>query len=566
MRRGLVPARGGLLAVAAAVSALGVVPALGQAKVEPSAAMTEVDPPAAPGAQAPDLFSDGTVVTAVWIEPVGDERRRVRLSRFDGSRWSEPTTVHEGARVLANWADTPTVFVHDGRTYVTWPELTGGRGYTLRVVMAEGRGDFSPVPLLLPRAPDAEFGFPSLAPDRQGEVRIFWLDGRKLGHGKDGAMQLWTGWITPEVSQLTQWGPVDRRTCECCATDAVDTPAGPLVVYRDRDGREVRDIAFQWGRRRGRVHADGWTVPGCPVNGPAVDATGDEAAVAYFTMEGEQPVVKVAFGTQEAGFSAPVVVDDEPKIDAPIGRVDVVHLARGEAVVGWLDNAGEEAAIRLRRVAADGRRGRVLTVARTARSRAAGFPRLVRQGDGVLVVYTIPGKEGGLAGRRVPLATIPPPGTEETPAPVQTRGDGHLPTWTLTGLDGSKVELEPGRPTLVNLWATWCEPCIAEMPHLAALARRFPKVRFVGISVDDESVASEVAEVLRETGVTYEVGLDGRGEAFRVFRAEFVPTTVVFDAQGRRVFRRAGPIRKDDPELVRVLRALSSPPKKGGGR
>ncbi|RMG13544.1 MAG: TlpA family protein disulfide reductase [Deltaproteobacteria bacterium] len=528
------------------------------------------DPPAGAGASAPHLYSDGQRVTAVWVEPAADGKakgRRVRIARYDGRRWSLPETVYEGTRILANWADTPRVLVHGGRSYVTFPELGGGRGYALRLAISKpGGGGFRMAPSLHPTLQDAEFGFPSLLPAGEG-VQVFWLDGRALLRA-DGAMMLRRASIPrPDASRIAAREILDQRTCECCATDAVLTSEGPLVVYRDRDAAEIRNIAFLWGAgddaRRGTVHADGWRVPGCPVNGPAVDAGAGEAVVAWFTMAEGAPVVRAAFGTQEEGFERPVEIDAESKSHAPIGRVDVVWLGQGEAIVSWLDNAGAAAAIRLRRVGRNGRLGRTVTVSRTERSRAAGFPRIARQGDALLVVYTKP-NGSGLAGRRIPLLEIPALGGDEQarrpPLERASKSDRNLPTWTLPALDGGKVELAPGTPVLVNLWATWCQPCLAEMPHLAALARRFPGVRFVGISVDDESALADVKEVVRKRGLRYEVALDGHGESFRVFGVEFVPATFVFDRKGRRVFARIGPIERDDPDLVRVLERLT-----GGG-
>jgi len=74
---------------------------------------------------------------------------------------------------------------------------------------------------------------------------------------------------------------LDDRICDCCDTDAVLDAAGhPVIVYRDRSGTEVRDISMV--RRTGDgwsapapVFEDGWTIAGCPVNGPAMAAFGD---------------------------------------------------------------------------------------------------------------------------------------------------------------------------------------------------------------------------------------------------------------------------------------------------
>lgn len=99
-----------------------------------------------------------------------------------------------------------------------------------------------------------------------------------------------------------------------------------------------------------------------------------------------------------------------------------------------------------------------------------------------------------------------------------------------------------GRPTVVNLWASWCAPCVREMPLLQRTAERAGDgVRFVGIDVQDEPASA--AGLLEQTGVRYDQYADPDGEVRRAVRAVGLPVTLVFDAQGREVARRFGEIR-----------------------
>jgi hypothetical protein len=75
----------------------------------------------------------------------------------------------------------------------------------------------------------------------------------------------------------------------------------------------------------------------------------------------------------------------------PLGRVDVVLDAEGNALVSWLERAeGDSARVLLRRVHADGTRSPALEVARTAAARASGFPRMVPVGDALMLAWTDP--------------------------------------------------------------------------------------------------------------------------------------------------------------------------------
>ena len=118
---------------------------------------------------------------------------------------------------------------------------------------------------------------------------------------------------------------VDEDVCDCCQTDVARTSAGPIVVYRDRTGDEVRDIYVtrlvggEWEPGR-PVAEDGWTISGCPVNGPQLSSSGDTVVVAWFTAPEQRPVVYLAF-SRDGGES----FGDRIRVDEgdPLGRVDV---------------------------------------------------------------------------------------------------------------------------------------------------------------------------------------------------------------------------------------------------
>src|SRR3546814_2913271 len=87
------------------------------------------------------------------------------------------------------------------------------------------------------------------------------------------------------ASQVADAVEVDATVCDCCGTDVAVTARGPLLAYRDRIVDEIRDIHVArledgaW-RTLPAVHADNWKIAGCPVNGPAIAAVGNDAIVA----------------------------------------------------------------------------------------------------------------------------------------------------------------------------------------------------------------------------------------------------------------------------------------------
>lgn len=384
------------------VSGLTLVAALGcgsDPAAEPSAAaaptaesapaLARLDPPSGPGAMAPSLWSGSHGVLLVWLEPV-ETGHRLMMSRLEGDVWRNPIEVVRGEHFFANWADTPTVVeAADGTLYSHWLEKLGEGTYAYGVQLAmseDGGANWQPIGLLHDDRSEVEHGFVSMVPAGEG-VTAVWLDGRAMKD--DGPMQLRAARIAGrEVSEAEV---LERSVCECCATAMTRAEAGPVVAFRGRTSGEIRDIGVARHTDRGwqapsLVHEDGWEIPGCPVNGPAIAADGGGVTVAWFTAAGGSAEVKAAFSADGGrSFGPPVLLDDA----APLGRVGVVRIG-DEAFVSWVaaSASGEEGAeIRLQRLAADGVVGAAKVVALTTPARAAGVPRLVRDKDRLLVAW-----------------------------------------------------------------------------------------------------------------------------------------------------------------------------------
>ena len=138
-------------------------------------------------------------------------------------------------------------------------------------------------------------------------------------------------------------------------------------------------------------------------------------------------------------------------------------------------------------------------------------------------------------------APKPPAGTK-----IAERGD-IVPTMTLSTLDGTKVEIPQawaGSPTLVNLWASWCGPCLKEMPELQAFANEQAAngMQVVGIALDD---AASAKAMLGRLGITYPNLIDTPGPADAGVRlgnpAGVLPYSVLISADGRLLKTRIGP-------------------------
>lgn len=96
-----------------------------------------------------------------------------------------------------------------------------------------------------------------------------------------------------------------------------------------------------------------------------------------------------------------------------------------------------------------------------------------------------------------------------------------------------------GEPVVVNFWASWCAPCIAEMPDFETVHQALQgQVRFLGLNTQDDRASAD--ELVERTGVTYDLALDPDGELLRAFGVVAMPTTYFVSADGRIVHRHSG--------------------------
>ncbi len=367
----------------------------------------------------PSVSLSGNDVLLTWLEPspLGNEGHRLRFSRLSGDRWSAPVTIASGSRFFANWADFPgAIQAPDGSLVAHWLErMDEGKeekyAYGVKLARSTDRGaTWTPAGSLHPPS-SGEHGFVSWVPEKDG-VRGFWLDGREMkGESEaEGAMTLLTASF--RGSKPAGEEKIDARVCSCCQTDAALAAGGPVIAYRDRSGEEVRDISVVRRTPRGwsqpvRVHADNWKIPGCPVNGPAIAASGRHVAVAWFTSAPPKPRVYVAFSEDGGATFGPAALVDG---DKPIGRVDLLledTRGQGDALVSWLAvDAQGGASVRLRRVTPKGKLGKPLPIAATSAARNSGFPRMVLNGGRLILAWVEDGEASKLRAAAVPVAAI----------------------------------------------------------------------------------------------------------------------------------------------------------------
>jgi thiol-disulfide isomerase/thioredoxin len=127
-----------------------------------------------------------------------------------------------------------------------------------------------------------------------------------------------------------------------------------------------------------------------------------------------------------------------------------------------------------------------------------------------------------------------------------TSGSDSTRDVTFTAADGSSHTLGEmeGTPVVLNMWATWCKPCVKEMPAFDEVAAGTDAVRIIGVNVADEAADAEAFAT--ELGVTYEQFTDPSGELSDAFAVTGLPATAFIDADGKVVEVHAGAFTADE--------------------
>jgi peroxiredoxin len=132
------------------------------------------------------------------------------------------------------------------------------------------------------------------------------------------------------------------------------------------------------------------------------------------------------------------------------------------------------------------------------------------------------------------------------------------PALKLTDLDGEQHELAAlrGKGVLINFWATWCPPCVEELPALARLTTRMQDQPFEVLTVDVGESAEQVRAFLADKPINFPVLLDPEGDTFKAWQAYAFPTTMILDRQHRIRYAVFGALQWDSDEVVDTLQQL----------
>lgn len=339
--------------------------------------------PAPVGATLADLSTtpSGELLLS-WTQQAGHDMQVLMLSRFTAGHWTTPVMV-----VRADWfgnaMDPPHVrMTADGTLWAQWLRRNAhGAMHARDVVLSrslDGGKSWSAAVDVNTDGTATEHGFSALWPASRDRLGIAWLDGRATV--ASGSTMLRAATFDVHLDRSDE-SVVDASTCDCCRTNVSMTASGPILAYRGRTAGEIRDIMVtrldggRWSTPV-NVHADGWILKGCPMNGPAISANNHQVAVAWYSSANDVPVLRVAW-SHDGGqrFGVPVELSRNPRLQ---GRVDAI-LASDGTWVSWLDDESGIPALKLAYIGSGDSHSApaALTLQRfTAPGRAIGYSRI----------------------------------------------------------------------------------------------------------------------------------------------------------------------------------------------
>ena len=344
----------------------------------------------------PNLVSSNGTLSLSWISSLEENESVLHFSNYKDNRWTEPKNIASGNDWFVNWADFPAHAINEDLIITSYLKKSGTGTYHYDVILnlqnSSGKNikeDF----LLNTDGVKAEHGFVSITPNNDKGFFITWLDGRNtIEKELDGSHKP----MTIRFAEITNNGDIineselDAATCDCCQTSISMTNNGPIVVYRDRSNKEVRDI-YSTRNIKGvwetpaLLNNDGWVINGCPVNGPKVVSSLKNLAIAWFTVVNDKPIINVSFSKNDGdSFQKPIVLND----NGAIGRVDVAFLNNKEVVVSYMEFDDLGTYLRIKKVSIDGKVSKPITISKIDGGRNTGVPQLELLNDEIFIVWT----------------------------------------------------------------------------------------------------------------------------------------------------------------------------------
>jgi cytochrome c biogenesis protein CcmG/thiol:disulfide interchange protein DsbE len=155
--------------------------------------------------------------------------------------------------------------------------------------------------------------------------------------------------------------------------------------------------------------------------------------------------------------------------------------------------------------------------------------------------------------------------TTQAQAPVSSGADERLSAVVLRDVDGKALKLSElvgtGRPVLLRFWATWCTPCKKELNNYLDLYEDWATdygLQLVAVSIDDARNSAKVKSYIKGVRWPYRILLDPNEDMKRILNFQTIPYTLLYDGQGKVVYRHNSYVEGDEFVMDEKIRNLAN--------
>lgn len=139
--------------------------------------------------------------------------------------------------------------------------------------------------------------------------------------------------------------------------------------------------------------------------------------------------------------------------------------------------------------------------------------------------------------------------------------NAQVPDFQLPDVDGNTIsfsDIKGGKVTLIDFWATWCQPCVRSIPKLIEISKEYSGkgVQVIGINVDSPRNTSKIRPFVASKGITYPVLLDSNGELMSMLGLTALPTLLIVDWNNKIVSTRAGFLPGEEKDIRKQIDSL----------
>lgn len=257
-------------------------------------------------------------------------------------------------------------------------------------------------------------------------------------------------------------------------------------------------------------------------------------------------------GGEEAQFLPVVAVTNLPVY--LLQPENSAHYWRAKKVQQALQEAGSPVFLHLLQNVSDGFYAR-MDFSDTEETMTVRLPRMIETATEMLATVEVELKAEPI--KTVDVPKQKPDGNGSTLLKPYA-GGGETPPLSLPSLDGELIDLNDyrGKVVVLNFWATWCPPCVKELPSLDRLKSRTEKFGVTVLSVDVGETEKEIREFLSDKPITFPVLLDPDAKVFKAWNSYAFPTTFVLDRNHNIRFAVFGAFEWDSEEVLDTIDAL----------